>query len=349
VTKYLEYFKNKRILITGGAGAVGSRLTKKLIDLEATVFVLDDLSSGYEWNLPNASNLLFIEGDVASDIDVKRVFSEKPNLVFHLAAFFANQNSIDYPEKDLRTNGLGMLKLLEYANLYGKLDRFVYASSGCSIYGESTNFPLKEDDISMNLSSPYQVTKMLGELYCNYFNKQYGVKVVKTRFFNSFGPGEVPGQYRNVIPNFIFWAMKGLPLPLTGTGEETRDFTYVEDIVNGLLRAGYMKKAVGQEFNFASGTETKIVDLANMINELTGNKSPIKFLKRRKWDTKPRLLGSYKKANKLIGFEPKMNFKEGLKNTVDWFKENWENIKKSANFVPGMSSAVRGIAQKEEE
>lgn len=349
MVEYIDYYKGKRILITGGAGAVGSRLTRRLIDLNATVIVLDDLSSGYEWNLPNADNLLFVKGDVANDIDVKRVFSEKPDLVFHLAAFFANQNSIDYPEKDLQTNGLGTLKLLEYSNIYGKLERFVYASSGCSIYGESKKFPLKEDDISMSLSSPYQVTKMLGELYCNYFNKQYGLKVVKTRFFNSFGPGEVPGQYRNVIPNFIFWAMNGLPLPLTGSGEETRDFTYVEDIVDGLLRAGYMKEAVGEEFNFASGTETKIRDLTNMVNELTGSKAPIKYLERRKWDTKPRLLGSYEKAKKLIGFEPKMKFNEGLKNTVDWFKENWENIKNSADFGPGMSSAVRGIALKEKK
>ena len=343
----LNLYKGKKILVTGGAGAIGSRLTRNLLDLGATVIVLDDLSSGYEWNLPvDADNLLFIKGDVANEIDIKRVFNEKPDIVFHLAAFFANQNSIDYPEKDLRTNGFGTLRLLEYSELYGQLERFVYASSGCSIYGESTNFPLKEDDISTKLSSPYQVTKMLGELYCNYFFKQYGLKVVKTRFFNSYGPGEVPGQYRNVIPNFIYWAMKGLSLPLTGTGEETRDFTYVDDIVDGMLKAGYIEDAIGDEFNFASGTETKIIDLVNIINKNTGNESPIKFLKRRKWDTKPRLVGSYEKAKKHIGYEPKTSFEQGLKNTIDWFKENWDNIEKSADFGPGMSSAVRGISQR---
>jgi len=344
----LNLYKGKKILVTGGAGAIGSRLTRKLLDLGATVVVLDDLSSGYEWNLPvDADNLLFIKGDVANEIDIKRVFNEKPDIVFHLAAFFANQNSIDYPEKDLRTNGFGTLRLLEYSELYGQLERFVYASSGCSIYGESTNFPLKEDDISMNLSSPYQVTKMLGELYCNYFFKQYGLKVVKTRFFNSYGPGEVPGQYRNVIPNFIYWAMKGLSLPLTGTGEETRDFTYVDDIIDGMLKAGYIEDAIGDEFNFASGTETKIIDLVNMINKNTKNEAPIKFLKRRKWDTKPRLVGSYEKAQKHIGYEPKTSFEQGLKNTIDWFKENWNNIEKSADFGPGMSSAVRGVSQRQ--
>jgi len=346
---YKEYYNGKTVLVTGGAGAIGSRLTRKLADLGAIVIVLDNLSSGYEWNLPgDAGNLLFVEGDVANEIDLKRVFNEKPNIVFHLAAFFANQNSIDYPEKDLRTNGFGILKLLEYSALYGRLERFVYASSGCSIYGNSTNFPLKEDDISMRLSTPYQVTKMLGELYCNYFFKQYDVKVVKTRFFNSFGPGEVPGQYRNVIPNFIYWAMKGLSLPITGTGKETRDFTYVGDIVDGMLRAGYLEGAIGEEFNFASSTETRIIDLANMINKHTGNKAPIKFLERRKWDTKPRLLGSYEKAKKHIGFEPKTSFEQGLKNTIEWFRKNWDNIEKSADFGPGMSSAVRGISQKKQ-
>lgn len=344
---YEEYYSGKRVLVTGGAGAVGSRLTRSLIELGATVIVLDDLSSAYEWNLPSdAASLLFIKGDVASDIDIKRAFNEKPEVVFHLAAFFANQNSIDYPEKDLRTNGLGMLKMLEYSVLYGKLDRFVYSSSGCSIYGESTNFPLKEDDISMNLGTPYQVTKMLGELYCNYFYKQYGLKVVKARFFNSFGPGEVPGQYRNVIPNFIYWAMKGISLCITGTGQESRDFTYVGDIIDGLLRGGYVDEAVNEEFNFASGVEIKIADLADTVNQLTENKAPIKFLERRKWDTKPRLLGSYEKANKLIGYEPKTSFEQGIKNTVEWFKENWDDINRSACFGPGMSSAVRGIALK---
>jgi len=343
---YKEYYKGRRVLVTGGAGAVGSRLTRALLELDAVVIVFDDLSSAYQWNLPSSNNLLFVRGDVADDIDVKRAFNEKPDLIFHLAAFFANQNSIDYPEKDLRTNGFGMLKMLEYSALYGRLERFVYSSSGCSIYGESTKFPLKEDDISMNLGTPYQVTKMLGELYCNYFHKQYGLKVVKARFFNSFGPGEVPGQYRNVIPNFVYQALKGMALPITGTGEESRDFTYVGDIVDGLLRAGFREEAVGEEFNFASGKETRIIDLAEMVNELAENKTPIKFLKRRKWDTKPRLIGSYEKASKHIGYEPKTSFQQGMKNTVEWFRENWEDIDKSAAFGPGMSSAVRGVSLK---
>jgi nucleoside-diphosphate-sugar epimerase len=207
---------------------------------------------------------------------------------------------------------------------------------------------LKEEFMSMNLSSPYQITKMLGELYCNFFYNNYNLPVVKTRFFNSYGPGEIPGQYRNVIPNFIYWAMKELPLPITGTGEETRDFTYVKDLVDGLLRAGVLKEAIGEEFNLASGKETKIKDLAQMVNEATGNKSGISFTERRKWDTKSRLLASVEKANKLVGYEPKTDFKKGLLETVEWFKNNWDNINLSADFGPGISSAVRSFHSKED-
>jgi len=338
---YKDGYKGKRILVTGGAGAIGSNLTKALAEAGAElVIVLDDLSSSYKWNVPSLPNVMFVEGSIIDENMLKRVFFEQPQYVFHLAAFFANQNSIDYPEKDLLVNGLGTLKLLEYS-LFNKVERFIYASSGCSIYGSSAPLPLTEEFMSMNLSTPYQITKMLGELYCNFFKNHYGFKIIKTRFFNSYGPGEVPGQYRNVIPNFIYWAMKGKTLPITGTGEETRDFTYVGDLVDGLLRAGYYESAIGQEFNLASGKETKIIDLANMINEMVGNKAGIKFVQKRRWDTKDRLLASIERAKKLIGYEPKTEFKEGLLKTIEWFKQNWAHIEKGASFEPGVSSAVR--------
>jgi len=338
---YRSFYKTKTILVTGGAGAIGSNLVRALAQANAKcVIVLDNLSSSFKWNIPTMSNVMFVEGDVADDSILKRVFFEKPECVFHLAAFFANQNSIDYPEKDIATNGVGILKMLQYSTLVG-VDRFVYTSSGCSIYGSNAPLPLKEDFMSMNLSTPYQITKMLGELYCNFFYNHYGLPVVKARFFNSYGPGEVPGQYRNVIPNFIYWVMKGQCLPITGTGEETRDFTYVDDLVDGLLRAGFYKEAIGEEFNLASAEETKIIDLANMINELTGNKAGIKFVSRRKWDTKSRLLASIQRAKELIGYQPETTFEEGLRATIEWFKANWDLIEKSASFTPGMSSAVR--------
>lgn len=338
---YLNVYKDKIVLITGGAGAIGSNLTRSLaISGTKNVIVLDNLSSAQNWNIPALPNVMFVEGDIRDEVMLKRVFFEKPDYVFHLAAFFANQNSVDHPEIDLDVNGFGTLRLLEYS-LFSNVKRFIYASSGCSIYGKDAPLPLKEEFMSMNLNTPYQITKMLGELYCNFFYNHYGLKVVKTRFFNSYGPGEIPGQYRNVIPNFIYWAMKGEALPITGTGKETRDFTYVEDLVDGLLRAGFYNEAIGQEFNLASGKETRIIDLANMINEATGNESGIKFCPKRKWDTKSRLLASIDRAWKLMGYKPKTDLKEGLKKAIDWFRDNWDNIKISPYFPPGMSSAVR--------
>ncbi len=342
MTDYLQIYNGQTVLVTGGAGAIGSNLTRALAEAGAQVIVLDDLSSAERWNVPSMSGVLFIEGDVLDEVKLKRVFFERPRFVFHLAAFFANQNSVDHPERDLMVNGMGTLRMLEYSVFTG-VERFVYASSGCSIYGSSAPLPLREDFMSMHLSTPYQVTKMLGELYCNFFYNHYGLKTVRPRFFNSYGPGEVPGQYRNVIPNFIYWAMKGRPLPITGTGEETRDFTYVGDVVDGLLRGGAMESAIGQEFNLASGVETRIIDLAHMVNEATGNKAGITFAQRRKWDTKSRLLASIDRARELIGYDPATGFETGLQNTIQWFRDNWDRIEASARFGPGVSAAVREV------
>ncbi len=344
--KDMSVYADKVVLVTGGAGAIGSNLCRTLAELGAKVVILDDLSSSEKWNVPSLPGILFVEGDILDEVKVKRVFFERPRIIFHLAAFFANQNSVDHPERDLMVNGLGSLRMLEYSVFTGA-ERFVYASSGCSIYGSNAPLPLREEFMSMHLSTPYQITKMLAELYGNFFYNHYGLKVVKPRFFNSYGPGEVPGQYRNVIPNFIYWAMKGLPLPITGTGEQTRDFTYVDDIVDGLLRAGATESAVGQEFNLASGAETRIIDLAHMVNEATGNTAGVSYAQRRKWDTKVRLLASIERAKELIGYEPKTSFEEGLKHTIQWFKKNWEKIEASASFGPGISSAVREMAGEE--
>ena len=340
---YRKDIEGKTVLITGGAGAIGSNLARAVAELKAkTVIVLDDLSAGYEWNIPSLPNVLFVKGSVTDEVVMKRVFAGRPDIVYHLAAFFANQNSVDYPQRDLMTNGMGTLLVFQYAQMCGT-GRVVYASSGCSIYGHAALLPLKEEFMSMHLTTPYQITKMLGELYANFFHHHYGLPVVKTRFFNSYGPGEVPGQYRNVIPNFIFRALSGLPLPFTGSGEETRDFTYVTDIVDALLRAGYFDRAVGQEMNIASGMEVNILKMAERINELTGNTGGIIRVERRVWDTKKRLLACVDRARDLLGYEPKMEFDCGLQTTIQWFRNHWEEIRRDAEFPPGMSAAARGI------
>lgn len=343
-----DYYLGRTILVTGGAGAIGSNLIialAMLVGSNGKVLVLDNLSSIKSkdpWNVAPLPNIMFISGDIRSDVDLKRVFKEEPSIVFHLAAFFANQNSVDYTETSADVDVIGHIRLLEYSKI-AKIDKFVYASSGCAIYGSYPELPLKEEFISMHLTTPYQINKMTGEMYCNYYNHHYGLPIVNCRFFNSYGPGEVPGQYRNVIPNFIYWAMKGIALPITGDGSETRDFTYVLDLVQGLVKAGYCKEALGENFNLASGREMKIIDLANMANKATGNTAEILFSARRKWDTKPRLLASIEKAKKLIGYKPFMDFEDGFRTNIEWFKDNWEKIEDLADFKPGMSSAVRGV------
>lgn len=329
--EYTEY-EDKTILVTGGAGCIGSNLCKRFSELHAKkVIILDNLSSAYEWNIPHAANIQFLKGDILDDAMLKQVFKDKPEYVFHLAAHFANQNSVDNPELDLMVNGLGILRVLQHAHHSG-VRRFVYSSSGCGVYGLDSKMPFKEHDISISLHTPYQVTKLLGELYTNYFHNLYELPVVNARFFNVFGPGEVPGRYRNVIPNFFYWAMNKQPLPITGDGSETRDWTYVGDIVNGLLAMGIREEAIGEAINLGSAAETKVLDMANMINKLTKNTQGIMFVERRNWDVKKRLLSSIQKAKKILDYKPEASFDEGLRQAHHWFEDHWDLIQESAEF-----------------
>jgi nucleoside-diphosphate-sugar epimerase len=332
MNEYSEDYRDSTILITGGAGAIGGNLCRKLSSFAVKkVIILDNLSSSYEWNIPKADNVMFVNGDILDDAILKRVFKEQPEYVFHLAAHFANQNSVDNPEKDLMINGLGILKVLQYAQMIG-VKRFVYSSSGCGVYGLESKMPFEEHDVSIHLHTPYQVTKLLGELYTNYFHNLYNLPIANARFFNSYGPGEVPGKYRNVIPNFFYWALNGQPLPITGDGTETRDWTYVGDIVNGLLAMGIREEAIGEAFNLGASKEQRVIDMANTVNMLAKNKAGIVYKERRDWDVKTRLLSCITKAEKKLDYKPTMKFEDGLKETHKWFVDNWDTIEKSAEF-----------------
>lgn len=329
---HLTEYKSKTALVTGGAGAIGSNLTLGLLNAGVNkIIILDDLSSGVRWNVPDSSSVVFVQGSILNEETLRRVFSDRPDFVFHLAAHFANQNSVDNPETDLEINGLGTLRLLEYARM-ARVPRFVFASSGCSVYGSEAPLPLTEDFVTINLDTPYQITKLLGELYCNFYWNFYKLPVVRARFFNSYGPGEVPGRYRNVIPNFNYWANHKKPLPITGTGEETRDFTYVGDIVDGLLRMGTIPAAVGDAFNLASETETRVIDLANMINKICDNSAGIEYIPRRDWDKITRRRASVAKAHKILGYDPKTKMDVGLQKVFGWFSQNRDKIEASAKF-----------------
>jgi nucleoside-diphosphate-sugar epimerase len=308
----------KTILVTGGAGAIGSRLVETLCaDKKCRVIVIDDLSSGYLENLPRARNLEFINASILDVNALNDIFRNKIELIFHLAANFANQNSVDFPEKDLMANGLGTLRLLEYANNH-KVKRFVYSSSSC-VYG-NRNEKLSEACKEYSLDTPYAITKLLGERYVNYFHDHHRLPTVIVRYFNTYGPGEFPGKYRNVIPNFFFRAMNRAPLIITGTGEETRDFNFIDDSVRGTLLAAQRKNAVGKTYNLASGKETKIVTLAKTINRITGNPAPIEFRKRRSWDSVVRRHADISHAKKDLKYAPDTALADGLQTTYQWLK-----------------------------
>lgn len=328
----LDEYNGESVLITGGAGCIGSNLARALVQADASrIVILDDLSAAYEWNVPKDKRVTFIKGSILDEQKMGQAFAHKPSYVFHLAAHFANQNSVDHPEADLAVNGTGTLRVLQSSRASG-VKRIVYASSGCSVYGSSAPLPLKENFVSIHLDTPYQINKLVGELYCNYFHDYYHMPIAIARYFNVYGPGEVPGRYRNVIPNFTFWAMNGIALPITGTGKETRDFTFVDDIVDGTLRLGVVEEAIGEAFNLASGKETSVIDLARWINETTGNKAGVEFRKKRNWDKSDRRRASITKARKLLGYHPSADVKTSLPRVLDWIKANWENVRASAKI-----------------
>lgn len=322
------------VIVTGGAGAIGSRLVRRLLGENVeTITVIDNLSSGHEWLVPREPRVQFLRADVC-DLLNSGLRVESPT-VFHLAAFFANQNSVEHPTDDLRTNGLGTLVALLWSRK-NRASRFVYASAGCSIAGHGVEAAIREDmPVSLHLDTPYQITKALGEFYCNYFNSE--LPTVRARFFNSYGPGEIPGQYRNVIPNFVWNALRGEPLTITGTGEETRDFIFVDDLAEGLLLAASKSRAIGEAFNLGTGIQTRIIDLATAIVEICGSRSRILYAPRRDWDRSSHREADVSRARERLGFTASVGVRDGLTRTVQWFREHMHEIE---DAVQGKGAAA---------
>lgn len=317
-TKLSEFYRGKSVLVTGGAGAIGGNLTKKLVALGAEVVVIDDLSSGYLENIRSVQDRIeFIQGDIGQFEMLPAPLPAQVDLVFHLAAFFANQNSVEFPERDLATNGMGTLNLCRWASRIG-VGRFVFSSSSC-VYGAASGEI--DEETAIDPHTPYAMTKVLGEQYVAFHQHQYGLDSTILRYFNSYGPGEFPGLYRNVIPNFIAKARQGEPLPLTGNGRETRDFTYVDDTVYGTLLAGMVPEASGQTFNIGTGRQTLIGDLAELVNEIAGNQAGCEFHPRREWDRIELRLACIDRAHRIIGYEPSTSLREGVRCAFDWAEQ----------------------------
>jgi len=311
-----DYFEHRHVVVTGGCGAIGSRLVMRLLkEPLKRLVVIDDLSSGFRWLLPKDRRLVVVNADINTLPNL--VLNVENPVVFHLAALFANQNSVDHPVDDLRVNGEGTLRALLWSREV-RARRFIYASAGCSIAGHDIEGPIHEHlPPSIHHHTPYQITKLLGELYCNYLSDQ--LSTVRCRFFNAFGPGEVPGPYRNVIPNFFWEALNGRPLKITGSGEETRDFIFVDDLVEGLLLAAITPGANGLAINLGTGVPTKIIDLAQAVNTLCGDRSEIQISRRRPWDHSSHRCADVSLARQVLGFSPRVDFDTGLEQTAEWF------------------------------
>jgi len=317
------------VLITGGAGAIGSTIARLLLDKDYRVTILDDLSSGSSDLLDTRAT--FIKGSVCNESNINEAFSHKPRYVFHLAALFANQNSVDHPEKDLHVNGQGTLNILRASSENG-VEKLLFASSSCVYAG----LPIMTEDVwAAHLDTPYAMTKALGEHYCRFWSQFHRLNTVIVRLFNSYGPGEYPGQYRNVIPNFLRLAIREEPLPITGSGEEIRDFNYVGDTVQGITKAMFCATNAGDVFNIASGKGTRIIDLANSINTLTGNKAGITRIGARKWDSITKRIGVIDKAKKILGYAPETPVEDGLRKTYDWLLKVTDGIQARTDEKPG--------------
>jgi nucleoside-diphosphate-sugar epimerase len=333
-------FLQQKIIVVGGAGFVGSNLVKALIAEQAKeIVVVDNLLSAEKENIPPADQVRLIEGSITDD-HVLEQLPRDADVVFHLATYHGNQSSIHNPLQDHENNTLTTLKLYETIKHFSNLKKVVYSSAGCTV-AEKTFAdakPTTEDDpVSLYLDSPYQISKIIGEFYSNYYFKQEGLPVVKARFQNVYGPGEVLGAgkwrgtpatiWRNVTPTFIYKALKKEALTLENNGIATRDFIYVEDICRGLIACA-LKGKNGEVYNLASGEEISIRELAETINRLTGNTTATALLPKREWDQSGKRFGSTEKAFNELGFKAQVPFAEGIEKTIAWTQQHIEWIER---------------------
>lgn len=331
--------RNKNILIVGGAGFVGSNLCHLILANHdpKEVWIVDNLLSSDICNVPNDPRVRFVFGSI-TDNKILHALPEHLEIVFHLACYHGNQSSIADPLADHHNNTLTTLKLFERLKDFKSLKKVVYAAAGCAVaektFDDAT--ATREDaPVSLFHDSPYSISKLIGEMYGNYYFQRYGLPFVKARFQNVYGPREILGAgrwrgtqhtvWRNVIPTFIWKSIHGEALPLDNGGNASRDFIFVEDMAKGLVACA-LKGNPGEAYNLASGVETTIADLASKINQLTGNPTPVDLKTARDWDRSGKRFGSTEKSRDQLCFEASVGIAEGLRRTVEWTRANKEVI-----------------------
>lgn len=336
----MQGFNNTRVLVVGGAGFVGSNLIKNILTANPhELIVVDNLLSAEKENIPNHPAIRFMQASINEDKILKSL-EDNLDYVFHLATYHGNQSSIHDPLADHEHNTLTTLKLLDRIKHFKNIKKVVYSSAGC-VVAEKTFAQAKattEDTLpSMFLDSPYQISKLIGEFYSNYYYKQYNLPVVKARFQNVYGPGEVLGAgqwrgtiatiWRNVTPAFVYKSLKREALTVENGGIATRDFIYVDDIAKGLMLCA-LKGKPSENYNIASGVETSIKDLAEKINYLTENATPMALTPKRNWDNSGTRYGSVEKSQNELGFKAQTDLESGLRQTISWTRDNFAWIER---------------------
>lgn len=303
-------------LVTGGAGFIGSHLVERLIALGHRVRVLDDLSEGRRENLAAVwDRIEFIEGDLRDPETVRRAVCGV-EYILHQAALRSVPRSVEDPVTTTAVNVLGTVNLLRAACDAG-VRRVVFASSS-SVYGETAELPLRESHEPRPIS-PYAVSKLAGEHYCAVFTRLYGVETVSLRYFNVFGPRQDPrSEYAAVIPRFILAALRGEPLEIHGDGLQSRDFTYVENVVEANLRAATQPGIAGEVFNVGCGQRYSVLDVKAHLERILGRSLPARHTPPRKGDVR-HTQADMSKAEAALGYRPRVSFAEGLRRTVEFF------------------------------
>ncbi len=303
-------------LVTGGAGFIGSNIVEELVRRKQNVRVLDSFISGKRENLqPFLKQIEIVKGDIRDKDALKRSL-KRIDYVIHQAALRSVPKSVDDPFTTNDINVFGTLNLLMEAKKAG-VKRVVYASSS-SVYGDAKNFPQRETDMVSPIS-PYGVSKLAAENYCVTFAKTFGLETVSLRYFNVFGPRQNPeSKYSAVIPAFLFTMAKGASPVVEWDGKQSRDFTYVANVVEANLRACTAKGVSGEVFNIACGSTASVNDIVKELNKILRTNIKPKYAPKRKGDVR-KTRADIGKMKKLLGVRKVIGFEEGMKLTVDWF------------------------------